>query len=163
MAAGLRPLAAHPRGPAGPAASATSARPPSQCQVAAAPGLAALAALSLAVTPRWTLVTPWQQQPCIVRELIAGQKYELIAGERRWRAAKLLNQDLKVIISTLTDSEAALVQAAENNNRLNLSDYAKGQSYASLIKNGVLKQKDLITTIKSRFNKKTREKNRITF
>ena len=29
-----------------------------------------------------------QQQPCIVRELIAGQKYELIAGERRWRAVK---------------------------------------------------------------------------
>ncbi len=85
-----------------------------------------------------------QQQPCIVRELIIGQKYELIAGERRWRAAKLLNQDLKVVIKTLTDSEAALVQAAENNNRLNLSDYAKGQSYATLIENGVLKQKDLI-------------------
>ena len=85
-----------------------------------------------------------QQQPCIVRELIAGEKYELIAGERRWRAAKLLNQDLKVIISPLTDSEAALVQAAENNNRLNLSDYAKGQSYATLIESGVLKQKDLI-------------------
>ena len=85
-----------------------------------------------------------QQQPCIVREIIAGKKYELIAGERRWRAAKLLNQDLKVIISTLTDTEAALVQAAENNNRLNLSDYAKGQSYAVLIENGVLKQKDLI-------------------
>ena len=85
-----------------------------------------------------------QQQPCIVRELIIGKKYELIAGERRWRAVKLLNRDLKVVIKSLTDYDAALVQAAENNNRLNLSDYAKGQSYVTLIKIGILKQKDLI-------------------
>ncbi|MGQ4004819.1 ParB/RepB/Spo0J family partition protein [Francisellaceae bacterium CB52] len=88
-----------------------------------------------------------QQQPCIVRPTKTGvskYKYELIIGERRWRAATLANIKLKAIIKDINDSDSALAQAAENDNRKDLSDYAKGMSYAKLINNNIIEQKDLI-------------------
>lgn len=86
-----------------------------------------------------------QQQPCIVRptEIGSKYKYELIIGERRWRAAIEAKIKLKVIIKELNDSESALSQAAENDNRKDLSDYAKGISYAKLIDDNIITQKDL--------------------
>ncbi|MFT6836025.1 MAG: ParB family chromosome partitioning protein [Francisellaceae bacterium] len=88
-----------------------------------------------------------QQQPCVVRPVTSNSKhmYELIIGERRWRASKLAGINLKVIVKNgLTDVDAALAQAAENDNRIDLSDYAKGMSYSKLINNRIIKQKDLI-------------------
>ena len=88
-----------------------------------------------------------QQQPCIVRPLknnINKNKYELIVGERRWKAAESLNIPLKVIIQELSDRDASLIQAVENENRKDLSEYAKGMSYYNKIEAGILKQKDLI-------------------
>jgi len=86
-----------------------------------------------------------QQQPCIVRPLKENPtKYELIIGERRWHAAKKANLKLLVIIKDLDDSTAALAQAAENENRINLSDYEKGLSYTKLIADNIIQQKDLI-------------------
>lgn len=86
-----------------------------------------------------------QQQPCIVRPHPKSiGKFELIVGERRWRASTIAGINLKVIVKELTDSEAALAQAAENDNRVDLSDYAKGMSYAKLIDSGIIKQKDII-------------------
>ena len=72
-----------------------------------------------------------QQIPCIVRKITDSVdfQYELIAGERRWRAAQKANVLLKVLIRNLSDNEAALVQISENSNRSALSDYAKGMSY----------------------------------
>ncbi|WP_157966676.1 ParB/RepB/Spo0J family partition protein [Fastidiosibacter lacustris] len=86
-----------------------------------------------------------QQQPCIVRPTEVGNKYkyELIIGERRWRAAIAAGIKLKVIIKEINDAESALAQAAENDNRKDLSDYAKGISYAKLIDNKIITQNDL--------------------
>lgn len=85
-----------------------------------------------------------QQVPCIVRlhKENAGE-YELIVGECRWHAAKLAGIPLKAIIHTLDDRMAALIQAAENEERSDLSEYAKGMSYATKIEKGILSQKDL--------------------
>lgn len=88
-----------------------------------------------------------QQQPCIVRPTNIGNsryKYELIIGERRWRASLLARIKLKVIIKDLNDQDSALAQAAENDNRIDLSDYAKGMSYSKLIEAGIIKQTDLL-------------------
>ena len=86
-----------------------------------------------------------QQQPCIVRiHPIKPERYELIIGERRWRAAIKAKLPLKVIITEYDDNTAALAQAAENDNRVNLSDYAKGMSFSKLIEQGIVKQKDLV-------------------
>lgn len=86
-----------------------------------------------------------QQQPCIVRPSPEYPgKYELIVGERRWKAAELAGIKLKVIIKNFDDKDAALIQAVENERRENLSEYAKGMSYADKIEKGILTQKDLI-------------------
>ncbi len=85
-----------------------------------------------------------QQQPCIVRPYKnSSDKYELIVGERRWRAAEILQIKLKVIIKNIDDHTAALIQVIENDKRKGISDYAKGMSYADKIEKGLLKQKDL--------------------
>jgi ParB family chromosome partitioning protein len=86
-----------------------------------------------------------QQQPCIVRSILDSEyKYELIIGERRWRAAMLAKINLDVIVkNNFSDFDAALSQAAENDNRLDLSDYAKGMSFAKLIDDKIMRQKDL--------------------
>jgi ParB/RepB/Spo0J family partition protein len=86
-----------------------------------------------------------QKAPCIVRPKQGDSGiYELIAGERRFHAAKMLGIPLKVFIQDLSDYEAALTQASENIQRTDLSDYAMGMSYGSLVDEGILKQKDLI-------------------
>jgi ParB family chromosome partitioning protein len=87
-----------------------------------------------------------QQQPCLVRPTPTGSHdYELIIGERRWRASILAGIKLKVMVNAnLSDVNAALAQAAENDNRVDLSDYAKGMSFAKLIDDKIIKKKDLI-------------------
>ncbi|MFK7761586.1 MAG: ParB/RepB/Spo0J family partition protein [Candidatus Midichloriaceae bacterium] len=85
-----------------------------------------------------------QQQPCIVRPTKDNGVYELIVGERRWRAAQLLGINLRVIVKNFDDKTAALIQAIENEKRDDLSEYAKGTSYSEKISNGLITQKDLI-------------------
>lgn len=86
-----------------------------------------------------------QQVPCIVRSLKdQPEKFELIVGECRWRAAKQAQMPLKVIVCDLDDRMAALIQAVENEKRQDLSEFAKGMSYAKKIEDGILSQKDLI-------------------
>ena len=95
--------------------------------------------------------------PCIVRAIASNKannmKYELIVGERRWRAAKKAEVQLKVIVYDLDDRESALIQSSENLQRKDLSDYAKFLSYHSLIKNNILTQKDLVSELN--FSKST--------
>jgi ParB family chromosome partitioning protein len=85
-----------------------------------------------------------QQQPCIVRPHKDKEAYyELIAGERRWRASIKANINLKVVVKDLTDAEASLVQEEENSSTP-LSEYARGVSYSRLINDNILKHKDLV-------------------
>ena len=99
-----------------------------------------------------------QKIPCVVRKVNDDKefKFEIIAGEQRWRAAKLAGTTLKVIVKELTNSEAAIEQIIENK-RDNLSDYAQGMNYSKLIKQKLLKQKDLESVI----NKSPVEINRL--
>jgi len=85
-----------------------------------------------------------QQVPCIVRRLKDKDGYyELIAGERRWKATEILGIKLKCVVKNIDDHTAALIQAVENEKREGLSDYAKGMSYSEKISNGILSQTDL--------------------
>lgn len=86
-----------------------------------------------------------QQVPCIVRPINSNNyEFELIVGECRWEAAKTANTSLKVIIRDIDDRMACLVQAVENEKRSNLSEFARGMSYANKIAKGFLSQKDLV-------------------
>ena len=98
-------------------------------------------------------LTIGQQLPCIVREINNSDndlpyQYELIAGERRWKAAIQANINLKIIIKNLSNEEAAIVQIVENEHRKSLSDFAKGMSYARLISHGVINQQTLTERLK---------------
>ncbi|MBY0580927.1 MAG: ParB/RepB/Spo0J family partition protein [Rickettsiales bacterium] len=90
-----------------------------------------------------------QQQPCIVRPIKnQSADYEVIVGERRWLAAKKANVKLKVVVLSLSDNDAALIQIAENKNRKDLSDYAKGISFSKLIDAKIITQSELIEKLK---------------
>lgn len=85
-----------------------------------------------------------QIQPCVVRSVNNSKyDYEVIAGERRWRAAKIANIKLWVVVeNNLSTADALLCQAMENDKKT-LSDYAIGMHYARLLDKQILKQKDL--------------------
>ncbi|BCD92667.1 hypothetical protein fh0823_28040 (plasmid) [Francisella halioticida] len=92
-----------------------------------------------------SMKTVGQQVPCIVRP--KNDHYELIVGECRWRAAIIANINLKAIICEIDDRTASIIQAVENEQRNDLSDYAKGMSYYRKIQRGILTQKDLIEVL----------------
>ncbi len=91
------------------------------------------------------LKTIGQQQPCIIRPYNGSGnfKYEVIAGQRRWLAAKQAKIKLKVLIKNLSDHDAALCQAGENSQRKDLSDFAKGLNYYHLIEQNILTRSEL--------------------
>jgi len=71
-------------------------------------------------------------QPLIVRR--RGDDFELIAGERRWRAAQLLGLDEVPVIVREADDRAVLELALiENLQRENLNAIEEAQGYAQLI------------------------------
>ena len=87
-----------------------------------------------------------QIQPVIVRKL-DQDKYELIVGERRWRACKALNVKVRAEIKDLDDKSAFLLQSSENMQRQDLSDYAKACSYKLAIDANIINQRDFANDI----------------
>jgi ParB family transcriptional regulator, chromosome partitioning protein len=72
-------------------------------------------------------------QPIVVREFAAG-KYEIIAGERRWRAMKKLGwTEVPAIVKNMTDTETASVALIENLQRENLSPIEEAIAYGKLL------------------------------
>lgn len=71
-------------------------------------------------------------QPLLVRR--QNDKYELIAGERRWRASKLAGlREVPVIIKELSDKEVLEAALVENILRENLSAIEEAEGYQRLI------------------------------
>jgi ParB family chromosome partitioning protein len=72
-------------------------------------------------------------QPIIVRKV--GDYYEIVAGERRYRAAKLLEyKSIPAIVKDLSDKEAFEIALIENIQRENLTAIEEAQGYEKLIK-----------------------------
>lgn len=71
-------------------------------------------------------------EPVIVRPLVHGT-YELVAGERRFRAAQALGMaEVPAIIKTLSDKEALEFSLVENVQRENLNPVEEAGGYARL-------------------------------
>ena len=71
-------------------------------------------------------------QPIVVRK--AGDGYELIAGERRWRASQQAGlQDIPAVIKNVNDQEAAAIAIIENLQREDLNPLEEAQAFANLI------------------------------
>ncbi len=83
-------------------------------------------------------------QPIIVRSTGSGEYYEIIAGERRWRASKMAGlSEVPVIIMELDDQKAAQVALIENVQRENLNAIEEAAAYRSLIEDYGMTQDEL--------------------
>ena len=78
-------------------------------------------------------------QPLVVRQLFADGnaeiKYEIIAGERRWRAAQIAGlAEVPVVIKDITDSDAIAMSLIENIQRENLNPLEEALALDRLIR-----------------------------
>ena len=81
-------------------------------------------------------------QPITVR--VKDDKYELIAGERRLRAAKLANlQAVPAIINNMSDESSAVLALLENLQREDLNFIEEAMGYENLIKEHAFTQQQL--------------------
>ncbi|MBH0162280.1 MULTISPECIES: nucleoid occlusion protein [Fictibacillus] len=82
-------------------------------------------------------------QPIVVRG-IGDDKYELIAGERRWRAVQKLGwEKIPAIIKEMDDSQTASVALIENLQREELTAIEEAMAYAKLLELHGLTQEGL--------------------
>jgi ParB family transcriptional regulator, chromosome partitioning protein len=88
-------------------------------------------------------------QPLIVRELATaspsgGARFELIAGERRWRAAQEIGlTDVPAIIRSANDLEVLELSLIENLQRADLNPIEEAQGYARLANEFGMRQEDV--------------------
>lgn len=73
-------------------------------------------------------------QPLIVRRIADSDSYEIVAGERRWRAAQIAQlHELPVIIREFSDSEVLEIAIIENIQRAELNAIEEAQAYRQLM------------------------------
>ena len=72
-------------------------------------------------------------QPIIVR-VIEDERYQIVAGERRWRACKMAGiSEIPIIIKELTDEDTAKIALIENVQRADLNPIEEASAYKQLI------------------------------
>ena len=85
-------------------------------------------------------------QPIIVRQV--GNKYELIAGERRTKASALAGlTTIPAIIKNMDDRESAKVSLLENLQRKNLTPIEEARTYKRILELDNMTQEDLARTM----------------
>jgi len=72
-------------------------------------------------------------QPIVVRPTL-NNKYEIVAGERRWRAAQLTGlADISCLVCAYTDEQALQASIVENISRADLNPIEEAKAYQRLI------------------------------
>ena len=100
----------------------------------------ALAELAASIARRGVL------QPIIVRP--HGKGYQLVAGERRWRAAQRAQvHEIPAIVQDLSDADVAAVALIENLQREDLNPVEEARAYQRLVEEQDLTQADLATLV----------------
>ena len=85
-------------------------------------------------------------QPLVLRRL--GDKYEIIAGERRYKAAQLAGlTEVTAIISNIDDNKSAEIALVENVQRRNLNSLEEAKSYKKILDKEGLTQDELAKKI----------------
>ena len=89
-------------------------------------------------------------QPILVRK--NNDIYEIVAGERRWRAAQIAKiHEVPVLIKELTDEEVVKISIIENIQRVDLNPIEEANSYNQLIQDfGYTQEKVSVSLGKSR-------------
>lgn len=87
-------------------------------------------------------------QPLLLNKSKDENKYIIVAGERRWRAAKAANvKEVPAIIMDLSNKEILEISLIENIQRQDLNPIEEAISYKRLIDDFGLKQEDLANRI----------------
>ncbi len=82
-------------------------------------------------------------QPIVVRPMVGGT-YQIVAGERRWRACRIAGLNtVPVIIKSLDDKETMELALIENLQRKDLNPLEEAEGYESLIKEFDLTQDEV--------------------
>ncbi|MBX5465029.1 MAG: ParB/RepB/Spo0J family partition protein [Clostridia bacterium] len=85
-------------------------------------------------------------QPVVVRPV--GGAYELVAGERRWRAARMAGLErIPALVVEADDQRAAVLSLVENLQRENLHFLEEAEGYRELIEDFHMRQADLAARI----------------
>ena len=88
-------------------------------------------------------------QPLVVRPVAgAAERYEIIAGERRWRAAQMAGlHEVPVTVLDVSDRQALELAIVENVQRADLNPVEEARGYQALLEEFGYSQADLGTTI----------------
>jgi len=87
-------------------------------------------------------------QPLIVRPRSDGQGYDIVAGERRWRAAQRVPlHEVPALVREFSDGEALEIALIENVQRADLNALEEAQGYAQLIEHFGYTQQQLASSI----------------
>ena len=82
-------------------------------------------------------------QPIIVRRK-SEDLFEIIAGERRWRAAQIAGiHEIPAVINQMTDEEAMQAALIENIQRENLNPVEEARAYKVILKNNDVNYENL--------------------
>ena len=85
-------------------------------------------------------------QPLLVQK--KGEFYEIIAGERRWRAAKLAGlKEVPVLIREYTDQQSMEIALIENVQREDLNPIEEAKAYQRLMQEFNLKQEEIASRV----------------
>lgn len=85
-------------------------------------------------------------QPIIVRKV--GDKYEIIAGERRFRASQLAGKEtIPALVRDIDDREAAKIALLENLQRSNLTPIEEAKTYQTILKIDNITQDELAANL----------------
>ena len=85
-------------------------------------------------------------QPIIVRQI--GEKYEIIAGERRYKASAMVGlSKIPAIITNLDDKESSKVALIENLQRKDLTPIEEARTYQKILELDSLTQEELAKTM----------------
>ena len=85
-------------------------------------------------------------QPIVVRTI--GDKYEIIAGERRYKASVLAGKEtVPVIVKNLNDKDSAEIALIENIQRKNLTPIEEALSYKKILDMGYITQENLASKL----------------
>jgi len=97
-------------------------------------------------------------QPVLLRP--SNGRYEMVAGDRRYLAHKLLNlKEINAIVRELDDRETVVIRGIENLQRVDLTPSEEGQVYLILKEEGGLSTKDIARKTGKSFNTVTRYMN----
>jgi ParB family transcriptional regulator, chromosome partitioning protein len=83
-------------------------------------------------------------QPLLVRPIAGGGGYQLVAGERRWRASRMAGlSEVPVVVKELDDEQVVAIALIENLQREDLNPVEEAEGYRTLMDNYSLTQDEV--------------------